>query len=65
MITAKHFQKIADMIKPLSNVAAGSHYITPESRDWIAREFARMLAGENPRFDSARFLRACGVDDNA
>ena len=27
----------------------------------MAREFARVFAQQNPRFDSARFLAACGV----
>lgn len=31
---------------------------------WLAvcRKFAACLALENPRFDRARFLRACGVE---
>lgn len=28
----------------------------------VARTFANRLAAENPRFDRARFLKACGVE---
>ena len=31
-------------------------------REFIARNFAATFAADNPRFDRARFLKACGID---
>ena len=48
-MTRKHFKLIAETIANL-----------PESmRGVVAREFADMLAGTNPRFNRGRFLEAC------
>ena len=50
-MTRKHFVEIAKIV---SN--------QPEStRQALALDFVRMFQAENPRFDPARFLRACGV----
>ena len=50
-MTRKHFVEIAKIV---SN--------TPEStREALALDFVRMLQAKNPRFDAARFLKACGV----
>lgn len=49
----RHFAEIARII---ANTPAKM------PRGWIARYFAEQLAGTNPRFDRARFLRACGVE---
>lgn len=53
MFTKKHFKAIAEVIR---NAKALN---TPDD---IAHAFAAMLAKQNPRFDLARFLTACGVD---
>ena len=29
----------------------------------LAVQLAKVLGGENPRFDSGRFLKACGVEN--
>lgn len=49
----RHFATIADIIRQM-----------PESdtRGRIAIFFADELRSTNPRFDRARFLRACGVE---
>ena len=50
-MTRKHFIAVAKIV---SN--------QPESnRESLALDFVRMFQAENPRFDSARFLKACGV----
>jgi hypothetical protein len=53
-MTRKDFELIA-------RVMVASHDLA----NWaaIARKFARALAAENPRFDSARFLAACGLPE--
>ena len=51
-MTKKDFELIAGTI---ARLPAG-----PAHRE-VARLFADALAGTNPRFDHAKFLRACGV----
>lgn len=34
------------------------------AREYIARDLANLYAQQNPRFDRARFLAACGVNVN-
>ena len=59
-MTAKDFNLIADIFKGLRE-----DYINDgravEVLDDTAQEFAHRLADTNPRFDSERFLKACGV----
>jgi len=43
------------------NLAFNGAVRTMDSPSIIIAEFARVLAGTNPRFDRERFLRACGV----
>jgi len=51
----RHFATIAAIITEIS--------VPDESyRETLAKEFAWSLASTNPRFDKARFLRACGVE---
>lgn len=47
-MTRKHFRAIAERLK------AGNASIE------LCRSFANMCADENPRFDRAKFLEACG-----
>ena len=50
-MSRKHFVEIAKIV---SN--------QPEStREPLALDFVRMFQADNPRFDPARFLKACGV----
>lgn len=46
----RHFACIAAIIAGIENV---------KERDKTAQRFADAFAGGNPRFDRARFLRAC------
>ena len=53
----RHFTTIAAIIKMMD----GANY-SAESPRWLtAQHFANELAATNPRFDRARFLKACGV----
>lgn len=63
-MSRKHFEVIAEAIKN----SASSLRDTPEHTDAIgcvARSLAAVFADENPRFDRARFLAACGVNGGA
>lgn len=53
-MTRAHFKLIADAI--------ADRDIDDCIRPFLARHFARRLELANPRFDRARFLRACGVE---
>lgn len=50
----RHFATVAAIIKDMRA------YLPGNTGDRVAEEFADSLAGTNPRFDRARFLRACG-----
>ena len=51
MLTKKHFIATAKTIKELPK----------KQRKSTAEKFARQYAAENPRFDKAKFMKACGV----
>lgn len=53
-MTRKDYVMIADRI-------GGMTYLTETDRATIAEDFAEALAADNPRFNSERFLEACGV----
>jgi len=52
-MTKKHFQAIADAIKPYSESRVAMD---------IAKTLAKVFHDDNPRFQRARFLKACGID---
>lgn len=53
MMSRRHFAFIASVVAILAD---------PAERRRVALDLAAFLAGENPRFDRERFLRACGAD---
>jgi hypothetical protein len=53
-MTRKDYVIIADVI-------ATSWHDSAETKRTIAQNMADALGADNPRFDSARFLTACGV----
>jgi hypothetical protein len=69
MLTKKHFKLVASAIA----ATAPAQLATPSNQLWasgcdfarsyIARRLAAEFALENPAFDRARFLAACGVED--
>ena len=54
--TKQHFQAIADIIKTHQD---------PKKRSELAHHHAGVFKGQNPRFDHARFMHACGVHDSS
>jgi hypothetical protein len=53
-MTKKDYELIASTVRALAD---------PFVRGVVARAFARTLPATNPRFNSLRFLEACGVKD--
>lgn len=62
-MTRKHFEAIAAKIKArLATIDYGdeaAYYIAVS----IAKDFADVAANDNPRFDTHRFLAACGINN--
>jgi hypothetical protein len=61
-MTRKDYELIAATIR---NARLQGSYHTDEAesmRELIAAHIAHELANDNPRFDRARFLKACGLD---
>lgn len=63
-MTRKHFEAIANAIRQHRELCSekpkrNAGLATLESLAW---DIAGFFEGENPRFDRARFLRACGVE---
>jgi hypothetical protein len=54
-MTRKDYVMIAEVI-------ATSWHTSAETKREIAQNFADALETDNPRFDRARFLEACGVN---
>jgi hypothetical protein len=54
----RHFEFIAELVRALP----ADTLLSPSQRAQVARAFCNRLALTNPKFDKARFLRACGVD---
>ena len=54
MMTRKHFEKTASLIKNFTAV-------TEKQRSEMAHAFSDMYADENPHFDDERFIKACGI----
>lgn len=52
-MTRQDFALIARTIRDLPEA--------PEVRERVAKEFARVLGWDHPRFDRAKFMTACGV----
>lgn len=56
-MTKKHFEFIAATIAAMPGHAPSLR----AQKESCARSFADALTKENPRFDRARFLKACGL----
>lgn len=56
----RHFATVAAIIASMSKVNNQEHGFI-DVREDVAEHFADELAKTNPRFDRARFMRACGV----
>ena len=64
-MTRKDYEKIAAIIK--NHAPNGDNSMFDAGFDMavtnIANDLAAMMAQDNPRFDRARFLKACGLGD--
>lgn len=54
----RHFATVAAIIKGMRRVGDSTSNF---DADHVAHHFADELAPTNPRFDRARFLKACGL----
>jgi hypothetical protein len=64
MLTKKHFESIAGVIddaRPAEGMPREWAAGCDSARQFITQRLADGFERENPRFDRARFLRACGV----
>jgi len=70
-MTRKHYQAFADMINGarediqcdlpvLDDFNGGKHY----TLGWLASQIAYMFEDDNPRFDRAKFMAACGIEES-
>lgn len=60
-MTRKDYKLIAEVLKSANENWAGWNEKPEEVIAGTARSLATKLAQENPRFDRAKFLEACGV----
>ena len=64
MMTRKHLQAFAEAIKDRDTQLQGAFGETKERRETIIREMMSLVCDvareSNPRFDRARFVKACG-----
>jgi hypothetical protein len=58
-MTRKDYVAIAAAIKETGKYH--EHDDAADALAFLARDLAATLAADNPRFDRARFLKACGV----
>jgi len=65
MMTKKHYEAIAASVRRahLQHQGFNIHLRPVQSMSLYAGNIADYFASENPRFDRARFLKACGVED--
>lgn len=63
-MTRKDYELIAGCLRDEIAVSEANHEIvSPVALKECARALARDLGNDNNRFDSLRFLRACGLSD--
>jgi len=58
-MTRKHFVRAAEIVR--SYVESADFEITRHAR-YIADAYVNLFSEFNPRFDTQRFLTACGLD---
>ena len=63
-MTKKDFIAVAEIIREHGNIFIGSSFDDGAkfAANRIARELAKVFKQQNPRFDTVRFLEACGVE---
>lgn len=69
MLSKRHYEAIAEQLKASASPAwddtARAVFPTTAKEQWfdIVGRIASYFAADNPRFDRARFLRACGMEE--
>lgn len=61
-MTRQHFEFIATTLRELRRARRGFH---ADAHRMVAEEFAARLRETNPGFNRERFLRACGIKEEA
>ena len=63
-MTKKDFIAVAEIIHEYSNTQVNQDFDNGAkfAANRIARELAKVFKQQNPRFDTARFLAACGAE---
>jgi len=59
MMTRKDYVAVSHILSDYQEVMDGDEYFT------MCLDFAKYMALDNPRFDTYRFLEACGVNVKA
>jgi len=65
MMTRKHFKMIADTllaVRPKGSPLSLEDQIRIDQMNKVAISLMNKFSLENPRFNSATFMRACGLD---
>jgi hypothetical protein len=60
-MSKKHYEALAAVIEETKEDCAGAPF-AQSALKMTAERIADYLATDNPRFDRARFLRACGIE---
>ena len=58
-MTKKHYERIAAILH-IARTSVPKH----NHEWWIAENLADYFATDNPKFDRARFLQACGINQS-
>lgn len=56
------YQTVSVRSRPRNDHAVGFDYGALNALEVVALDMADMFAADNPRFDRARFLAACGIE---
>ena len=59
-MTKRDFELIARVVRNMTSASMG--YQSTRARLLVAENFSGELSVDHPRFDRARFLKACGVE---
>ena len=60
-MTRKDYELISKVLYNSAQATSVNPFTGKTLYDSLVEDFADALAGDNPRFDRARFLDACGV----
>ena len=63
MMTKKHYVAMAYILKDIRKADTDRGTEARDVLTYTAKALANYFASENPRFDRARFLAACGLED--